>query len=284
VRGPDLSASQDGSCGYEFLGWSSSSVAAHTTEFVDFGQTDATVGTSSGRTAATTRAAAARTARIVIDKPGGANPRVKVWIWTLGQTQPTTPRIDIPQPGQFANVSTFKFGFTAGTGGAVNVHEVWEVRVVLADPQVQVQQAAAAAAAATPSGPSLSCSPDPVAEGARVTCEVTGGDADIDILWTAMIGGGAFDGRGVTLGPDGTGRFTFRAPVGSIGSTIDVELVEWNVTDSVSVSGPVPTRVPAGEGSGAILDGLALGLLGLAALSVLLGGLSPRRRHFTLDG
>lgn len=60
-----------------------------------------------------------------------------------------------------------------------------------------------------------------------------------------------------------------------------MELVDWKVADTVSVGGPVPARVPAGEGSGAILDGLALGLIGVAALSVLLGGLSPRRRRFT---
>jgi hypothetical protein len=215
----------------------------------------------------------------VIDRPGGTDPRIKVWIRTLGQTQPAQPTVDIRQPVQFASVPTFKFGFTAGTGGAVNVHEVWDVRVVLADPQVQLQQAAAAAAgAATPSGPVLTCSPDPVTEGARVTCEVTSGDAGIDILWTAMIGGAAFDGRGVTLGPDGIGQFTFPAPAGSIGSTIEVELVDWNVTDTITVIGPVPTLVPAGGGFSVVLAQRALVSLGLAESWALVDAASRRRQ------
>jgi hypothetical protein len=126
-------------------------------------------------------------------------------------------------------------------------------------------------------GPALACSPDPVPEGARVTCEVTGGDADIDILWTARIGGAAFDGRGVTLGPDGNGRFTFRAPVGSIGSSIHVDLVEWTQSMTLNVvSNPVPLSVRAGEGTlPAPLD------LRLTGLAVLLGAVLVGRRLVT---
>ena len=173
---------------------------------------------------------------------------MKVYVWPIGQSQPTTPILDLPQPNALQGVSTFKFGFSAGTGGATNVHEIWDLQIVLADPDVQ--QVAAAAASAVPAGPDLACVPDPVAPGAEVTCTVTSGPAEGDILWRAAIGERVVGTRGVTLGADGTGTFAFRAPSDAAGATIGVELVDWGVTDDVGVvGGPVPTRVDAGLSS-----------------------------------
>ncbi len=94
----------------------------------------------------------------------------------------------------------------------------------------------------------LDCTPDPVQPGATVSCDVSGGDADIDILWRAAIDL-PFAEQGVTLDAVGRGVFTFTAPLGAGGRVIDIELVDWGVTDTVTVTGPaVPVSVPAGDG------------------------------------
>ena len=94
----------------------------------------------------------------------------------------------------------------------------------------------------------LVCTPDPVVAGGLVTCEVTGGDPGIDILWEADLDG-VFASTGVTLDESGNGRFTFTAPPGSTGRSISVRLVDWGVETAVGVAGEVlPTRLPAGGG------------------------------------
>jgi hypothetical protein len=94
----------------------------------------------------------------------------------------------------------------------------------------------------------VSCTPDPAIAGGLVTCEVSGGDAGIDILWQASIGS-SFASAGVTLDGFGRATFTFRAPSGSAGQTISVTLVDWGVSDTVLVTAaPVPNRLPAGGG------------------------------------
>jgi hypothetical protein len=116
----------------------------------------------------------------------------------------------------------------------------------------------------------LVCTPDPVVPGGTVTCVITQGDPGIDILWRASFGGSAFVERGVTLDADGRGTFTFVAPLAARDQAILVELVEWNPAATVQVSGvPLPTRLPAGEGSGALPLGLALGALVLSGAAVL---------------
>jgi hypothetical protein len=112
--------------------------------------------------------------------------------------------------------------------------------------------------------PSLVCTPDPVAPGGTVTCTVTGGDPDIDILWNASYSG-VFAGAGVTLDGAGQGQFSFVAPCAAAGQAVSVELVEWTRPMAVAVTdgacGPIPTRVPAGEGptrAVAVLSLLAL--------------------------
>jgi hypothetical protein len=115
----------------------------------------------------------------------------------------------------------------------------------------------------------LVCTPDPVVPGGTVTCEITQGDPGIDILWRASYNP-VFAEQGVTLDEDGRRTFTFVAPRTAQGEVIAVELVEWLPTAAVQVTEQVlPTRLPAGEGSGALPLSLALGGLVLTGAAVL---------------
>jgi len=118
---------------------------------------------------------------------------------------------------------------------------------------------------APPARPVVTCSPDPVAPNGVVTCEVTSGPVDHEILWSASIDG-TFVSAGVMLDREGSGTFTFRSPPNSSGRTITVELVSWNTSTTVSVSTLVPTRVPAGEGPRSTPWVLGAGLVALMML------------------
>ena len=76
----------------------------------------------------TTRADATRSVRVVIDPANASDPRVEVY-YDGG----TLPIIDIPLPASFSDVSTVKIGFSAGTGGSVNNHNVWGLTSTSAD-------------------------------------------------------------------------------------------------------------------------------------------------------
>jgi hypothetical protein len=239
VRGPDLSADADGTCGYYLLG----------SQEVDF---TSGAGDREGR---------AREVRVVIDPPSGAAPKVKVFLGPVGAL-PTTPTLEVDQPTVFSTTPTFKFGFSASTGGSTNNHEVWDLGI-------GATAAVAAPAAAAP--PTLVCEPDPYRTGETVTCRITGGPPNSDILWHAYGDGVLFGAQGVTLDADGTGIFTF---IATSADTIRVELVEWNSETSlrrIDGSAGLPVRIPAGEGAvpvrapvGAVI---VLALLALAALS-----------------
>jgi hypothetical protein len=111
--------------------------------------------------------------------------------------------------------------------------------------------------------PVLTCSPVPAVPGGTLTCQVTGGDPDIDILWRAAFEGSVFASLGVRLGPDGVGSFSFVVPRGAACGTITVELVEWLPPMTIDVAcSPLPTSLPAGEGG---LPG-PLALLGVLTL------------------
>jgi hypothetical protein len=117
--------------------------------------------------------------------------------------------------------------------------------------------------------PVLTCSPVPAVPGGTLTCEVTGGDPDIDMLWRAAFDGSVFASRGVRLGPDGVGSFSFTVPRGAACGTITVELVEWLPPMTIEVAcSPVPTSLPAGEG-GVPGSLVVLGVLTLAGAGVL---------------
>jgi hypothetical protein len=115
----------------------------------------------------------------------------------------------------------------------------------------------------------LSCEPTVVTVGQQVTCEVTGGDPNVTILWSASASP-AFAGQGVTLGADGRGSFTFMVPASAQGRAITVELVDWVRTAVVQVAGSqlVPTGVPAGQGSGPLGALLLAGAALLATVTV----------------
>jgi len=120
----------------------------------------------------------------------------------------------------------------------------------------------------------LSCTPDPVDVGGLVTCEITDGDPGIDILWRASAGS-AFAVAGVTLDDAGRGTFTFRAPAAERGQRIGVELVEWDRTDEVGVTGTAaPVRIPAGDGG---LQGSERAPLALAVALLAVGALTLAR-------
>jgi hypothetical protein len=141
----------------------------------------------------------------------------------------------------------FEFdNFAVGTGCEVDAKFV-----TIDDDLLDPTFAASLATPATPTPVStlaMSCSPDPVVPGGTVTCQVTGGDPNIDILWRASLDGG-FASQGVRLDADGNGTFTFVAPAGSAGRSITVELVDWNVSTSVGVTGQaLPSAIRAGGG------------------------------------
>jgi hypothetical protein len=68
----------------------------------------------------TTRLEAARQVRVVIDPSKAIDPRVKVYY--DGGTEAI---VDVALPEEFNDVSSVKIGFSAGTGGSVNNHNVW---------------------------------------------------------------------------------------------------------------------------------------------------------------
>lgn len=132
---------------------------------------------------------------------------------------------------------------------------------------------------ASPAGPSLACTPQDPPVGSTVTCDITRGDADIDILWRATAGDAVIGSTGVRLGSDGTGTFSFVVPRSALGLRIGVELVEWTGPLDVGIAGgPLPQSVPAGQGTpvpAAVV--LLLGVLGLAMLG---SGLLMRRARW----
>ena len=113
------------------------------------------------------------------------------------------------------------------------------------------------------SSPVVECGSQVLTVGATVTCSVTGGDPNIDILWRASHDP-VFAEAGVTLDESGVGEFTFVVPAAALGQELTVELVEWLSPLPLGVvGGPVPTSVPSGEGP--TLPGW-LAMVGLVAL------------------
>lgn len=66
----------------------------------------------------TTREAAAADVRVVVDPVTANNPRVVIYYNDV-------EIINVPLPAEFEDVSSVKLGFTAGTGGSVDFHDVW---------------------------------------------------------------------------------------------------------------------------------------------------------------
>lgn len=130
-----------------------------------------------------------------------------------------------------------------------------------------------AGASASP-GPSvsLSCLPLNLVPGSQVTCTVVDGPASAEILWTAAAPS-PFAGQGVMLDEDGVGTFAFTVPPMVPGAPLTVTLEGWDVGQVLAVGGPIPSSVPAGEGT------LARGHHALVLVSLaLLPALLARRR------
>jgi hypothetical protein len=133
-------------------------------------------------------------------------------------------------------------------------------------------RAAAANPPAVVRGVRVACEADPLETCLAATCNISGGDPGIDILWRASTDGVAFAGEGVRLDEAGRGSFTFSPSGVPIGGIVDVELVEWGASDSFTVTGCIPRSVPAGEG------GAVPGWLVVLGLLALLGSSAVRRQ------
>lgn len=113
-------------------------------------------------------------------------------------------------------------------------------------------------APAQSSGPTLDCVVEGPVGALRVACAVRGAVPEVDILWRATYNP-VLASDGVTPGTDGSGVFSFALPAGVAGSVVNIELVEWLAPVSVRVpqvdvgsphsqGGPIPVRIPAGNG------------------------------------
>jgi hypothetical protein len=119
--------------------------------------------------------------------------------------------------------------------------------------------------ASTPT-PQVDCTPDPVRAGETLTCVVSGGPADTEILWNVTVGTVRV-GAGLTLDGDGAGVFTVAIPRSATGQDVIVELVEWAAPVPLGVvGGPVPGSVPAGNGPSPMPLGVLALTLGLPLL------------------
>ena len=118
---------------------------------------------------------------------------------------------------------------------------------------------------------SLSCAPDPVVAGGTLTCTLTDGVPDVEVLWRAIVGDITLEGV-VVADASGTGSFTLAVPLGP-GETLAVELVDWTAPLVVAVSpaaaNPMPSTIPAGGGPRP-LQVVALEMLMLALLALVL--------------
>lgn len=111
VRSGDTSDAKDGSRGFCYLGGTASSGVSY----------------SGGD-----RSAAKRAVRIVLDPSTNATPKVKIYMSGSDQVLPNTPTVEVDQPAEYKNASTFKFGFSAATGGSTDNHEVWGLGITQA--------------------------------------------------------------------------------------------------------------------------------------------------------
>lgn len=166
------------------------------------------------------------------------------------------------------------WGYAGPTADALSVNAMEEAAFALVAEAAKADVldctgSTSTVAAAPVSRLGLSCEPTVASVGQRITCEVTGGDPNATILWSASASP-AFAGQGVTLDADGGGSFVFVVPASARGRAITVELVEWDRSALVQVAGAaiVPSSVPAGEGSGPQRGLLLVGVALLSAAGV----------------
>ena len=208
--------------------------------------------------------------------PGTVNLYPYLYVHAIAQGGITFDRLVLSQ-GASGN---FEFdNLTLSTGCTVKQSLVLIAEVLdstFAQKFVAAQNSVASASQSVP--PTLTCSPSPVRAGSEVTCSVSGGDPDIDILWNASFAGSPFAVQGVRLDASGRGTFVFVAPAAAAGQEITVELVEWLAPVSLGVvGGVIPSSIPAGSGSH-VPGGLVLVILLVAA-----GSLAGIRRRVATD-
>lgn len=77
------------------------------------------------------RTSRARSIRIVVDPSTASTPQVKVWVCAVGTRCNTssTPTLAVNAPTELLAEPTVRFGFSAGTGGQNNNHEIWDLQV-----------------------------------------------------------------------------------------------------------------------------------------------------------
>lgn len=151
-----------------------------------------------------------------------------------------------------ASLGNYSLGSTVLEGGSALAFFVVDFRVI-----------AAPIAAPAPVPTTLSCD-GPPSVGVTVTCTVTA-DPSIDIVWSARTNPVFADGV-VTTGPDGKGTFSFVVPAAALGQEVLVEMVGWLASQPIGTAGgPVPARIPAGDGQPISTGTYALAV-GLAAL------------------
>ena len=88
-----------------------------------------------------------KTIRVVVEPASFPSPTVKVYVGAI--TDADTPVTVLNQPAELTQASTFKFGFSAATGGSNNNHDVWNVSVKSLTPLPPVQWQTPAGALST---------------------------------------------------------------------------------------------------------------------------------------
>jgi hypothetical protein len=128
-------------------------------------------------------------------------------------------------------------------------------------------------------GPTIavSCAPSPPQAGRQVSCAVTGGPPEVEILWRAAYNP-VFVEAGVLLDAEGVGEFSFMVPTAALGRELTVELVEWSAAVSLGpVRAPLPGAVRAGEGPTPVRTAGSVALLFTLLMIVSARALRPMR-------
>lgn len=121
------------------------------------------------------RAGRARSVRVTVDPATAGNPRVKVYYAANGSGTGLSQVLDVAAPTALLAESTFKFGFSAGTGGLNNNNEVWglSVKSLVDLPPVAITTAALPAGTV---GTPYTCTPVDTSDGvAPVALAITDG-------------------------------------------------------------------------------------------------------------
>ena len=167
----------------------------------------------------------ARQIRIEVDPASAADPQVRVSV-------DGTLRSTFPQPAALQSVDSFKFGFTASTGGSDNNHDIWdvEVRSLIALPPVAWSTVSPLPSAVFGQPYEVHLDVDNAV--APATVSVDG----------ALPGGLTIDGLSITGMPTQAGEFTFALEVADSRQAPSTATREFTLT----VDAVVPTVVTTG--------------------------------------